>query len=97
MARKEAERLISRFSEQRILVVGDLMLDRYVAGTVNRISPEAPVPVVRVTGEHALPGGAANVAANIRASRPPDSYHGKGVRYQGEFIRLKPGKAAAAR
>lgn len=35
------------------------------------------------------------VAANIRASRPPDSYHGKGVRYQGEHIRLKPGKAAA--
>ncbi len=37
------------------------------------------------------------VAANIRAKRPPDSYHGKGVRYEGEYIRLKPGKAAAAK
>jgi large subunit ribosomal protein L6 len=35
------------------------------------------------------------VAANIRAVRSPDSYHGKGVRYQGEFVKLKPGKAAA--
>jgi len=35
------------------------------------------------------------VAANIRSLRPPDSYHGKGVRYQGEYVKLKPGKAAA--
>jgi D-beta-D-heptose 7-phosphate kinase/D-beta-D-heptose 1-phosphate adenosyltransferase len=54
-------------SGRRILVVGDLMLDRYVIGTVNRISPEAPVPVVLVTSEQAKPGGAANVARNIRA------------------------------
>jgi rfaE bifunctional protein kinase chain/domain len=51
----------------RILVVGDSMLDRYWHGVVERISPEAPVPVVRVTGEHARPGGAANVAMNIAA------------------------------
>jgi len=68
MIRREvAEKLLGRFGEQRILVVGDLMLDRYVSGTVSRISPEAPVPVVRVTREHALPGGAANVGVNIEA------------------------------
>ena len=67
IGREEVEKLLARFAEQNILVVGDLMLDRYVAGTVSRISPEAPVPVVRVTGERALPGGAANVAVNIRS------------------------------
>jgi rfaE bifunctional protein kinase chain/domain len=51
----------------RVLVVGDLMLDRYVLGTVDRISPEAPVPVVRVASEHHAAGGAANVAANVTA------------------------------
>lgn len=50
-----------------MLVVGDLMLDRYVTGTVERISPEAPVPVVRVERETAAVGGAANVAANVSA------------------------------
>tara|TARA_Y100000589_G_scaffold32105_2_gene26803 strand:- start:1643 stop:2599 length:957 start_codon:yes stop_codon:yes gene_type:complete len=53
--------------EAKILVLGDLMLDRYVRGDVNRISPEAPVPVVRVTRERNLLGGAANVAANLVA------------------------------
>jgi rfaE bifunctional protein kinase chain/domain len=51
----------------RVLVVGDLMLDRYVLGTVDRVSPEAPVPVVRVASEHHGAGGAANVATNVRA------------------------------
>jgi D-beta-D-heptose 7-phosphate kinase/D-beta-D-heptose 1-phosphate adenosyltransferase len=50
-----------------VLVVGDVMLDEYVMGTVNRISPEAPVPVVRVRGRECRPGGAANVAFNIQA------------------------------
>jgi D-beta-D-heptose 7-phosphate kinase/D-beta-D-heptose 1-phosphate adenosyltransferase len=49
----------------RVLVVGDLMLDRYVLGTVERVSPEAPVPVVRVESEWHATGGAANVAANV--------------------------------
>lgn len=49
----------------KILILGDVILDRFVRGRVNRISPEAPIPVVEVTGESALPGGAANVAANI--------------------------------
>ncbi len=62
-----AKEIAARFSSQRILVAGDLMLDRYVSGTVERISPEAPVPVVHVKSERALPGGAANVALNIHA------------------------------
>lgn len=60
-------RLISRFAEKTILVVGDVMLDEYLWGEVERISPEAPVPVVRVNKETWVPGGAANVANNIRA------------------------------
>ena len=51
----------------RVLVVGDLMLDRYISGAVDRISPEAPVPVVRVERESSAVGGAANVAANVAA------------------------------
>ena len=53
------------FDQPRVLVVGDLMLDKYVWGEVERISPEAPVPVLR-TGRHSeQPGGAANVAMNL--------------------------------
>jgi rfaE bifunctional protein kinase chain/domain len=51
---------------RRVLVVGDVMLDRYWYGTVERISPEAPVPVVRVEREEERLGGAANVALNVR-------------------------------
>jgi rfaE bifunctional protein kinase chain/domain len=54
-----------RLSEARVLVVGDVMLDRYWYGAVDRISPEAPVPVVRVTREEERNGGAANVAFNV--------------------------------
>ncbi len=50
---------------QHILVIGDVMLDRYLIGNVNRISPEAPVPVVRVKEQNERAGGAANVAANL--------------------------------
>jgi rfaE bifunctional protein kinase chain/domain len=57
--------IISQFRKSTILVIGDLMLDRFILGTVNRISPEAPVPVVEVQGENVALGGAANVANNI--------------------------------
>src|SRR5919204_5598623 len=60
------EDLISQFASKQILVIGDLMLDEFVWGKVSRISPEAPVPVVEVTGESYYPGGAANVARNLR-------------------------------
>ena len=59
--------LLERAAGVRVLVVGDLMLDRYVVGAVERISPEAPVPVVRVQGERVALGGAGNVAANATA------------------------------
>lgn len=58
--------LIDRFAGRRILVVGDLMLDEFIWGRVSRISPEAPVPVVNVSSESHYPGGAANVARNLR-------------------------------
>src|SRR6476661_2430852 len=61
-----ARTLISRFA-RRVLVVGDVMLDRFIVGTVARISPEAPVPVVRFQSEHSRLGGAANVAHNLAA------------------------------
>lgn len=57
--------IISGFAGKRILVVGDVMLDLYIRGEVERISPEAPVPVVRISAESSVPGGAANVANNI--------------------------------
>ena len=58
-------RHIEHFSGTRILCVGDVMLDRFVVGSVDRISPEAPIPVLKVTREDTMPGGAGNVAANI--------------------------------
>ncbi len=67
ITRKRAAQLLKKFARRRVLVVGDLMLDRYVYGSVTRISPEAPVPVVKVVRETSMPGGASNVAGNIRA------------------------------
>jgi rfaE bifunctional protein kinase chain/domain len=65
--RESILRFIELAPTLKILVVGDAMLDTYVSGEATRISPEAPVPVVAVSGRHCVPGGAANVAANIRA------------------------------
>jgi D-beta-D-heptose 7-phosphate kinase/D-beta-D-heptose 1-phosphate adenosyltransferase len=62
--------LVARFASKRILAIGDLMLDEFIWGRVARISPEAPVPVVEVTGESYYPGGAANVARNVREFTP---------------------------
>lgn len=67
MTKTKAKEIIGNFARARVMVVGDLMLDRYLWGDVDRISPEAPVPVVRVTKETENPGGAANVAASVRA------------------------------
>src|SRR5258708_13420052 len=55
----------------RILVIGDVMLDHFIWGTVARISPEAPVPVVDFERENFMPGGAANVARNLAAFHAP--------------------------
>lgn len=62
---KKIKNIISKFGDARVLVVGDVMLDEFVWGTVSRISPEAPVPVVWVNRESFMPGGASNVANNI--------------------------------
>jgi rfaE bifunctional protein kinase chain/domain len=66
-AAKKLTKIIDRFPRTRVLVVGDVMMDHYVWGSVSRISPEAPVPVVNVTRETVLLGAAANVVNNIRA------------------------------
>jgi bifunctional ADP-heptose synthase (sugar kinase/adenylyltransferase) len=60
-------KILSGFKKKSILVIGDLILDRYIWGKVTRISPEAPVPIVEVTEENVLLGGASNVAHNIVA------------------------------
>lgn len=65
--RRRLERLIDDFSGIRLLVIGDLVLDEYVTGDVDRVSPEAPVPVVHVREERAMLGGAANAARNVVA------------------------------
>ena len=58
--------LLARCRDKRLLVIGDLMLDEFVWGHVSRISPEAPVPIVEVHRQSYYPGGAANVARNLR-------------------------------
>ncbi len=62
----DLESLSEQFGSVRILVFGDVMVDRYLNGSVDRISPEAPVPVVRLESERVIAGGAANVALNVK-------------------------------
>jgi D-beta-D-heptose 7-phosphate kinase/D-beta-D-heptose 1-phosphate adenosyltransferase len=64
---KNLKKIISNFNKARVLVVGDAILDQYIWGTVDRVSPEAPVPVVWAKKRTYVPGGAANVANNITA------------------------------
>jgi rfaE bifunctional protein kinase chain/domain len=70
MNRERYETISGAFSRSRVLVIGDLILDQFVWGRVSRISPEAPVPVVEVDRETQYPGGAANVARNLREFSP---------------------------
>lgn len=58
-------KIVGNFNKARVLVIGDIMVDHFVYGVVNRISPEAPVPVVNVKNEKLMPGGAANVTNNV--------------------------------
>ena len=60
------QRLVRKFKDRRILVLGDLMIDKYIWGTVSRISPEAPVPVVEVQKSTSCLGGAGNVEQNLK-------------------------------
>jgi len=67
MARPRLRKWLDRFPRCRVLILGDVMLDEYMWGTVSRISPEAPVPVVAVRSESVKIGGAGNVASNVAA------------------------------
>ncbi len=73
ISQKRAESITSQFKHKKILVYGDIIFDRYIFGDVERISPEAPVPVVKVRQEDFRIGGAGNVASNI------DSLGGQGI------------------
>jgi len=66
---RSLETILMRFAGKRILVVGDVMLDEYLWGSVRRISPEAPVPVVELQKRSYVPGGAGNTAANVAGLR----------------------------
>ena len=81
---------VPRFDQAQLLVVGDVMLDRYWHGDTARISPEAPVPVVRIESHEDRPGGAANVALNIAAL-------GAGVRVVGLVGRDEPAEVLRQR
>jgi len=67
LGREQAASLLDLVRGHKVAVLGDLMLDEYLFGEVSRISPEAPVPILRVERELAVLGGAANVAANLKA------------------------------
>lgn len=67
MDEKEIEQIFEKFCGMRAIVIGDAMVDTYLWGNVERISPEAPIPVVSVTKRECRPGGAANVALNLQA------------------------------
>jgi rfaE bifunctional protein kinase chain/domain len=66
-SQKQIDQLFSSFSKLKVLVIGDVMLDHYMIGSVTRISPEAPVPVVNIAEKQFRLGGAANVLANLQA------------------------------
>ena len=65
MTPERLQDLVLAISDQRIVCLGDVMLDQYIYGNVSRISPEAPVPVLAQTGKMQMPGGAANTARNL--------------------------------
>ena len=71
-----ARQILSTAAKIRVLVVGDVMLDQFIWGSVARISPEAPVPVVDFERESFMPGGAANVARNLTALKAPTELFG---------------------
>ncbi len=71
-----ARQILNAAAKTRVLVVGDVMLDQFIWGSVARISPEAPVPVVDFERESFMPGGAANVARNLTALNVPTELFG---------------------
>jgi D-glycero-beta-D-manno-heptose-7-phosphate kinase len=97
LSRDRVMHLIKRMQASRIVVVGDIMIDRYVIGETERLSPEAPVPVVTVRERNAKLGGAANVAANVAALGATctlvgvvgDDADGAAIRQELAFARLE--------
>ena len=67
MTQKELKKIFDSFSNVRVLIIGDAMVDAYIWGKANRLSPEAPVPIVTVQKKETRLGGAANVALNVQA------------------------------
>src|SRR5215469_4229276 len=67
LSKARVRHLLNAAKTSRVLVVGDVMLDQFIWGSVARISPEAPVPVVEFENESFMPGGAANAARNLTA------------------------------
>ncbi len=93
------EKFINKQETKACLVVGDIILDKYIYGSVNRISPEAPIPVVTTEGINYVPGGAANVAGNIRGLQVDVILCGiVGMDLEGDIIlkRLEEGKIECA-
>ena len=90
MNKKELEKIFASFSKVRVLIIGDSMVDAYIWGKVNRLSPEAPVPIVTVQNKETRLGGAANVALNVQAMGATPilcSVIGDDM-YGGEFVQL---------
>src|SRR5690348_1215015 len=71
-----ARQILSAAGKTHVLVLGDVMLDQFIWGSVARISPEAPVPVVEFENESFMPGGAANVARNLVSLNVPTEIFG---------------------
>src|SRR5512147_32310 len=75
-SRERVRQILATAKKTRVVVVGDVMLDQFIWGSVARISPEAPVPVVEFERESFMPGGAANVARNLTALDVPTELFG---------------------
>ncbi len=85
---KDLKSTLPQFKNKKILVVGDIMLDHYILGSADRISPEAPVPIVRVTHDTFFLGGAGNTAANVNALGANTMIMGRlGYDEAGEIVR----------
>jgi D-glycero-beta-D-manno-heptose-7-phosphate kinase len=88
LSASRARQILSAATKTRVLVLGDVMLDQFIWGSVARISPEAPVPVVDFERESFMPGGAANVARNLTSLNVPTELFGA-VGNDGAAIQLK--------
>lgn len=90
MEMHEIQKLFQRFENRNVIIIGDVMIDSYMWGKVNRISPEAPIPVVSVNGKENRLGGASNVALNIKSlgANPIMCSVVGDDEYAAEFLRL---------